>query len=658
MQDQPNRSYTLDINNKNAEKDHERQVTNSQAALWLLEMAPSREDQLIAVRFLYTAPREACAAVFTNWERLQLIISLTLQTFDIWRSQPNEKTQETVQHFGRALCHVLPQTREGMERWKELIPPVHSRRLGLGERFLRELGSFEQTPNLSDDVGEEYALQIALLRTLILTKEIPIETYRWTDLKFLIRKEDPNSQLLGLWAKLMYKGFGHSEKYHLRRFPSASAAMSRKGRDSVKRDVAENDFPLALACGVQTLKSVERQAAPDNMVQMVLDAVEVYTACVQKTKQLAEGDRLHPASQGLVADAMTGFMTYFKKSPFLNPPERQLFDFIVSALQLIRSIHNSGYAANLDDAALDGLWYALDSIISAIDSSSEADQGSFNDVVIETLEFVSGWLPVKYGVYSPMVGLEAHSQIIEYITWHLVGEFQKSEGRVVHLMYKNRFRWFTQASSALRTAWIDAGLGSHLVDALRRPDSWKNTALLVRILEDITEMSMEWSRRLVDDNFLASVADVILNFDRVEDDNPVRRRCIQCRLTRALLSAWRHCSAITEIKWPKERMLLAINSASSATEWLLGRDATQVGPEASPNVALGKDAIVDIRNNLQLFFDWTVERLPQSALIGGDASQAISALRIQRTDGESPPASRFRVSRTCSRESYIENNLL
>lgn len=110
MQDQPNRSYTLDVNSKRTKKDHEQQVTNSQAALWLLEMAPSWEDQLIAVRFLCTAPREACADVFAHWERLQLIISLTLETFDIWRSQPNEKTQETVQHFGRALCLVLCQS--------------------------------------------------------------------------------------------------------------------------------------------------------------------------------------------------------------------------------------------------------------------------------------------------------------------------------------------------------------------------------------------------------------------------------------------------------------------------------------------------------------------------------------------------------------------
>lgn len=125
----------------------------------------------------------------------------------------------------------------------------------MGERFLRELGSFDQTASLSNDVGEEYALQSALLRTLILTKDIPIETYRWTNLKFLIRKEDPNSQLLGLWAKLVYKGFGHSEKYHLRRFPSAGAAVSRKARDSVKRYVIQGIinilFEFANVCGLK-----------------------------------------------------------------------------------------------------------------------------------------------------------------------------------------------------------------------------------------------------------------------------------------------------------------------------------------------------------------------------------------------------------------------
>ncbi|KIO33016.1 hypothetical protein M407DRAFT_18169, partial [Tulasnella calospora MUT 4182] len=153
-------------------------------------------------------------------------------------------------------------------------------------------------------------------------------------------------------------------------------------------------------------------------------------------------------------------MTYFKKSTFLDPPERQLINFIISALQLLQSIHDSGHTTNLDDAAFDGLWYALDSIISAMDSSSEIDRGSMDDSVIRTLESVSEWLPVKYGAYAPMVGLEVHPQIIDYITSHLVTEFQKSEGQVVELMYKNRFRWFTQASSDLRTAWLNAGLSS------------------------------------------------------------------------------------------------------------------------------------------------------------------------------------------------------
>lgn len=190
---------------------------------------------MLAVRFFYTAPREACAAAIMSSEQLQLIISLTLESFDNWRSQPNEKTQEMVEHFGRALWHVFPRAREGIERWKELTAPTQNPRLGLGERFVRELDSLEQIPYPFDAMGEEYALQSALLRTVIFTKDIPVEAYRWTSLKFLIRNNHHNSQLLGLWAKLVHKGFGHSHKYHLRRFTSTSIAVLRKGRQSVKR---------------------------------------------------------------------------------------------------------------------------------------------------------------------------------------------------------------------------------------------------------------------------------------------------------------------------------------------------------------------------------------------------------------------------------------
>ncbi|KIO33013.1 hypothetical protein M407DRAFT_18167 [Tulasnella calospora MUT 4182] len=227
-------------------------------------------------------------------------------------------------------------------------------------------------------------------------------------------------------------------------------------------------------------------------------------------------------------------------------------------------------------------------------------------------------------------------------------------------MYKNRFRWFTQASSDLRTAWLNAGLSSGLVGALRRPDVWKDTALVVQVLEDITDMSTEWCRRLVADGFLDSVAEVILNFDQVEDGNPIRHRYIQCRLTRALLSVWRHCSTIPDIKWPMEKMLAVINSASSATELLLGRHATPIGPgaRALPNVGLGKDALLDIRNRLKLFFDWANERLSNPAGISRDTAQPTRPQPFQRTEGEPSPASRFQLSRACSRESYVENSLL
>ncbi|KAG8927695.1 hypothetical protein FRC01_007064 [Tulasnella sp. 417] len=598
-------------------------MTNAQAALWLLEMASSRDDQLIAVRFLCSTPREACATAILTSERRQLLISLTLEAFDIWRSQPNEKTQETVEHFGRALCHVIPQTRGSAERWKELTPPQQGRRPSLGERFLLELASLEDIPHFSGLVGEEYVLQSAVLRTLILTKYIPIETYRWTNLTFLIREEGPDSQLLGLWAKLMYEKSGYPEKYHLRRVQSASGAVSKKGRYRTKRDVSDDDFPLALACGAHALKSVERHASSEDVASTVLDVIEIYTACVQKTTQLAEAGQLLPAFQEPTTDGIMEIMAYCEKSSFLKPPEQQLIDFICSALQLLRSIHGAGYTPKLDDAAFEGLWNALESIISAIGGSSEIKRVFMEDLVIQTLESISDCLPVKFGVHTPMVGLEVHPQIMQYITSHVATDPQRADDRVMDLIYRNRFRWFTQASSALRTAWMDTGLSSHLVDALRRPYAWKGRALLVYILEDTTEMSMEWSRRLVADGFLPSVADVIVYFDHAEDGNTLRWRYIQCRLAKTLLSVWRHCSAIPEIKWPMEKLLRAIQSARSASEDLLGREATPIDPEARalPNVTIGKEAILGIRDKIKLFLDWSNERVPESALTSSDAPQ-------------------------------------
>ncbi|KAG8915792.1 hypothetical protein FRC01_003503 [Tulasnella sp. 417] len=639
VQSHPNSTSTPDRNNQEAKEHYEQQVTAFRAALWLLEMAPRRDDQLIAVRFLCTTARDACAAVNISSQQRELILSLTLEAFDSWHSQPNERTQATAEHFGRALYHILPHTPESTECWTELTAPTHNRQFSLGYRFLRELSPFERSPNYPDAVGEEYAFQSALLRTLILTRDIPIETYRWTNLKLIIRKQDESAQLLGLWAKLAYQRFGHPDTHHPRQFPSTSVAVARKSTDSEKRYVDNDDFPRALTCGVNALKGVERQATPDTMISMVLDAVEIYTACVQKTRHVVETGGLLPELQELVADAIMGMMTHFMKSTFLNPPKRQLINFIISALRLLRSIHVSGYTPNLDHAGFDGLWYALDSIISAINSSPGTDRRSMDDVVIQILESISDWLPVKSGVYSPMVALEGHPQIIGYITWHLASESQKAEGRVTHLIYKNRFRWFTQASSALQTAWIDAGLSSHLVNALKRPDTWSDAALIVQVLEDITDMSMNWCRRLVAEGFLESVADVILSFDQPGDLG--RRSCIQYRLIRALLSVWRHCSNIREINWPTEKMLLVIDTAGSATECLLERPAAQVDLEAQAfqDATLDKDRVIYIRNSLKLFREWANERLPKAAPITGNTVQAGRALLLRRTDGDYCPAS-------------------
>ncbi|KAG8974567.1 hypothetical protein FRC05_007199 [Tulasnella sp. 425] len=420
-------------------KHYEQQVTNAQAALWLLEMAPSREDQLIAIQFLSTAPREACAAVIMSSDRRQLIVSLTLEAFDIWRSQPNEKTQETAEHFGRALCHVLPNTRGLPEHWKELTALTQGPRPAFGRRFLKELDSFDHT-----------------------------------------------------------------------------FALSKKLRRSLKKEVTDNDFPLALACGGQALKSVERQATADNRPAMLLDAVEIFNSCIHHTTKLADENRVPPQFQELVAEAMTDMMAYFEESAFVDPTERHMLDFFISALQLIQSVCNAGDKPTLDDSAFKGLWYTLDAVIVAIESSTEIERGSAEELVLKTFESITEWLPANFGIHSPMVGLENHPQAIAWIATRFLDEMKQTEGRIVQLMYRNRFRWFTQASSALRAAWIDAGLSSHLINGLRRPDAWKNTGQVVRIFEDITEMSPEWCRRLVADGFLASMADVILHFDQLE----------------------------------------------------------------------------------------------------------------------------------------------
>ncbi|KIO33009.1 hypothetical protein M407DRAFT_4233 [Tulasnella calospora MUT 4182] len=435
---------------KEAKRQYQRQATSCRAALWLLEMASNREDQLIAVRFLYTVriPREVWASVIINSEQLQLLISLTLEAFAFWRSQPTEKTQETVEHFGRALCHVLSQSPETTERWKELNPLRENGRSGLGERFLLELSSSQQTPSVPDPVGGEYTLQYAMLRTLILMKDIPIESHRWTNLKFIIKKEGQDSQVLGLWARLVYQRFGHSEKHPLLQFAPLSPVVSKKQGES-----PISDFPLALVCGVSTLKAVERQAAPNDVASMVLDAIEIYNVCVQKTEQLVKDKKLLPPLPKLVANAMIKMMT------------------------------------------------------------------------------------------------------------------------------------------------------------------------------------------LATDGFLGSVAAVILNFDQVEDGNPVKRRDLQCRLTRAFLSVWRHCSTIPDIEWPMEKMLAVINSASSATELLLGRYAAPISREAraAQNTTLNQDALFDTQNRLKQLLDWTNERLSKSTFIGSETTQAISMQLTQQMDGESPP---------------------
>ncbi|KAG8953870.1 hypothetical protein FRC04_001500 [Tulasnella sp. 424] len=644
---QGNGQETVDsIKSENDAEDYKKQyeqVTNSQAALRLLEVAFQREDQLIAVQFLPTISREACAAVIVSSQRRQLIVSLTLEAFDIWRSQPNEKTQEMAEHFGRALCHVLPNTRGSPEHWKELTTLTQGPRPTFGRRFLKELDSFEHTSELFDTIGEEYSLQLALLRTLILTKDIPIDSFRWTKLRLLIKTKDDDSQLLGLWSILMHKRFGRL-------------------RQSVKKEVTDNDFPLALACGVQALKSVERQATADNRSAMLLDAVGIYNSCIHRTTWLAGKNRVPPQFRELVAEAMTDMMAYFEGSVFLDPTERQMVDFFISALQLLQSVSSAGDKPILDDSAFKGLWYTLDSVIVAIGSSTEIDRGSAEDLVLKTFESIIEWLPANSGMYSPMVGLENHPRAIGWIATRFLDEMKQTEGRLVQLMYKNRFHWFTQAPTALRAAWMDAGLSSHLIVGLRRPDAWKNTGQLVRIFEDITETSPEWCWRLVDDGFLASIADAILHFDELEHGTTVPKwSYIQCRLLSVLLSVWRHSSAIPNIRWPTEKMLLVVNRTSPVIVQLLERDATQLDPAAqvSSTVMLGRKAIFDIRDNLIPFFNW-IEEHTSTPISRDRVNLAIRRLYspISILTSEDPLTSGPKAPWRCSRDIYVDDGLL
>ncbi|KAG8953872.1 hypothetical protein FRC04_001502 [Tulasnella sp. 424] len=649
---QPADSTRFEEKGKELEKQHKQQVTNCQAALWLLETAPNRDDQLIAIQFLSTASRDACADVEISSDRQQLIVSLTLEAFDIWRSQPNERNQEMAEHFGRALCHV-PLTARG-ERWKNLTELTQGSPPTFGRRFLRELVSFDRPAELFDTIGEEYTLQRTLLRTLILTKDIPIDSFRWTKLRILIRRKDDNSQLLGLWSILMYKGFGQSDKCRIRQSPAAKAALL-KLRGSLATEVRENDFPLALACGVQALKSVERQGPAENATARLLDAVEIYNTCIHHTTKLSGKSRYSHLFRDLAAEAMMDMMKYFQQSTFLDPAERLVVDFFYSALQLLHSMCTAGYIPNPDESAFEGLWYTIDSVIVAIESSSYIDPGSAEELVRQTFESISAWLSANGDTDSPMVGLENHPRAIGWIAMRFNEELAQTKGRTVKLMYENRVRWFTQTSGALRTAWIDAGLGSHLMNGLKQLDASEGTGQLLIILEDITEMSAEWCHRLAADGFLDSVADAILHLDQLKSGTVLGWEYIQCRLLRALLSVWRHCLTDREIDWPTEKMLHVIDRASPVIERLLGPDTTQPEANVSPNVMLDRKAVSDIRDKLISFFNWFEEHAPAS--IRQDTQLAIG--RLQRPIAVRAEEYRLlRASQTCSRDSYVDNGLL
>ncbi|KAG8953874.1 hypothetical protein FRC04_001504 [Tulasnella sp. 424] len=591
---------------ENDAKEYEKEVTTCQAALRLLEMAPNEEDRMVAIRFVLTAPRMARAAVDISPGQRQLVLSLTLDAFDVWRSQPNEWTQETAENFGRALCHVLPHCRGSPERWKELTALTQDPRPTFGRRFLQELESLEHTSEYPDKIREEYILQLALLRTLLFTKDIPIDSFRWTQLRILKKTKYDNSQLLRLWCTLICEGFGQFKGSRSQQ-SGTSIAPPKRLRQSTRRETTDDDFPLALACGVQALKSIERQATADNKSAIVLDAVEIYNSCIQQTIKLADGNRVLPQFRGRVAKAMTDMMAYFKEAAFLNPTERQMLDFFTSALKLLQSVCSAGVKPSLDDTTFEGLWYTLDSVIAAMEPSTEVKRGSSEDLVLKTIEFITDWLPANLPMDSPMVGLENYPRVIEWIAARFLDETKQTGGRLVQLMYRNRFRWFAQESNALRAAWMKTELSSHLIKGLRRPEVWQNPDELPSIFEDITERSPEWCRRLIADGFLVIVANVIVHFNQLESGTTVPRWCyIQCRLLKALLSVWRHCSAIPGIRWPMEKMLLVVNRTLPVVERLLGQDARQLDPGAQvpSSVKLDREAISNIRDQLISFVSW------------------------------------------------------
>ncbi|KAG8996974.1 hypothetical protein FRB90_012606 [Tulasnella sp. 427] len=580
-------------------KDHEREVANAQAALWLLEVTSSREDQSIAIRFLSTAPKVACDAAMTSSERRSLILQLTLETVDFWRNEPGKETQEAVEHFARALCRVLPRAGNNGD-WRELTDLVQSRKRGLGIKLLRELSlsareftSIEQHPGNSETEKqrEEYLLQCALLRAIVSTRDIPVDTFQWTHLQFLIRNQDHDHSLLGLWAMLMWKGFGASDKH------------CRKPRTFHRRESDDTDFPDSLACAVPAFKSIAHQARSDTSALTMLDAVDIYSACIEKTTQLLR--YLDRSYRERAVDATLDMLDYFRQSAFPDPGEKQMLDFFISSLELLHSVHSIGLVSSKRKASrtdLEGIWYAIDSLTTAIGESTESSGRTARTVeylVHKTLEWISDRLQAEFGVYPPMAGLEVHPRTVGYIVSRI---HEETDQRFTYLAYKNRARWFTQASSSLRDVWMDAGFSSHLIEALKQPSSPEKSGYLVRILENVCEMSPDWRRRLVADGVLSAIANAILRIDTLRDDKALRWKHIQARMLRTLLFVWNHRSNSPEIRWPTKEILDMLNPASSAIQMLL----TKRNQENSsfPDIQLDMNAVRILQDDLVPFFKW------------------------------------------------------
>ncbi|KAG8925263.1 hypothetical protein FRC01_010433 [Tulasnella sp. 417] len=108
-----------------------------QAARWQLETTSNRGDQISTIQFICSLDRDVCASVFEHYYSWKPLLSLTLDAFEIWHSQPNKENQEVAELFGLVLCRVLLQCSEEDEKWKDITEESLSLPNRFGKAFIQ-----------------------------------------------------------------------------------------------------------------------------------------------------------------------------------------------------------------------------------------------------------------------------------------------------------------------------------------------------------------------------------------------------------------------------------------------------------------------------------------------------------------------------------------